>query len=42
MDLMDVENGKIKAGNCTDNSIFEYTSDGLIKSPLTPNECSRR
>jgi len=31
--------GKIKVGNCTDNSIFQYTSDGLIKSPLSPDEC---
>lgn len=39
MVLQDVENGKIKVGNCTDNSIFQYTSDGLIKSPLSPDEC---
>ncbi|KAL6588335.1 hypothetical protein U3516DRAFT_675926 [Neocallimastix sp. 'constans'] len=39
--LDDVENGKLKVDNCNnkDNSVFEYVSNGLIKSPLSPNEC---
>ncbi|OUM56485.1 Non-catalytic module family DOC2, partial [Piromyces sp. E2] len=39
--LDDVANGKIKVDKCNinDNAVFEYTNDGLIKSPLSPNEC---
>lgn len=39
--LEDVKNGKIKVDTCdiNKNVDFEYTNDGLIKSPLSPNEC---
>ena len=39
--LDDVENGKQKVDSCNnkDNGVFEYVSNGLIKSPLSLIEC---
>jgi len=39
--LDDVENGKLKVDNCNykDNGVFEYVSNGLVKSSLSSNGC---
>jgi len=41
MYLEDITSGKLKVDTCdiNKNVVFEYTDDGLIKSPLSPNEC---
>lgn len=40
LNLYDVENGKIKVQECDNaTAIFEYTDEGLIKSPLSPDTC---
>eukprot|EP00833_Pecoramyces_ruminatium_P018468 jgi/Orpsp1_1/1192500/evm.model.d7180000093827.1 len=39
LNLEDIPNGKIKVKECNNNAIFEFTKEGLIKSPLSSDTC---
>jgi len=37
--ILPVANLKVDTCDINKNVVYEYTDDGLIKSPLSPNEC---